>query len=78
MAFKHVFGGAVLACASIFGLAQAATQATFYVAPDGSDAAKGTKDAPFKTITAAQKAVRAINGSMTGDIGSFSGEVPTS
>lgn len=68
MAFKHVFGGAVLACASIFGLAQAATQATFYVAPDGSDAAKGTKDAPFKTITAAQKAVRAINGSMTGDI----------
>ncbi len=50
------------------GAAAAATQATFYVSPSGSDAAAGTKDAPFKTITQAQKAVRAINGSMTGDI----------
>ncbi|MBR6831870.1 MAG: carbohydrate-binding protein [Fibrobacter sp.] len=50
------------------GAATAATQATFYVSPSGSDAAAGTKDAPFKTITQAQKAVRAINGSMTGDI----------
>ena len=70
MALKFFFNKAVF-CAAAFGLAglaQAATQATFYVAPDGSDAAKGTKDAPFKTIGAAQKAVRAINGSMTGDI----------
>ena len=43
-------------------------QATFYVSPSGNDAAEGTKDAPFKTITQAQKAVRAINGTMTGDI----------
>ena len=50
------------------GAAAAATQATFYVSPSGNDAAEGTKDAPFKTITQAQKAVRAINGSMTGDI----------
>ena len=56
-------------CALAFtGTAAAATQATFYVAPDGNDAAAGTKEAPFKTITQAQKAVRAINGSMTGDI----------
>lgn len=70
MTLKFFFNKAVF-CAAAFGLAglaQAATQATFYVAPDGSDAAKGTKDAPFKTIGAAQKAVRAINGSMTGDI----------
>ncbi|WP_297701088.1 carbohydrate-binding protein [uncultured Fibrobacter sp.] len=50
------------------GAAVAATQATFYVSPSGSDSNKGTKDAPFKTITQAQKAVRAINGTMTGDI----------
>ena len=50
------------------GAAAAATQATFYVSPSGSDSNKGTKEAPFKTITQAQKAVRAINGTMTGDI----------
>ena len=49
-------------------VATAATQATFYVAPGGSDTNKGTEEAPFKTITQAQKAVRAINGTMTGDI----------
>lgn len=68
MAFKHFMGSAAFCAAFGLTLAQAATQATFYVAPDGSDAAKGTKEAPFKTIAAAQKAVRAINGSMTGDI----------
>lgn len=55
-------------CLVASGLAFAATQATFYVAPSGDDAADGSKDAPFKTITQAQKAVRAINGTMTGDI----------
>ena len=50
------------------GAAIAATQATFYVSPSGNDSNKGTESAPFKTITQAQKAVRAINGSMTGDI----------
>ena len=49
-------------------IANAADQATFYVAPNGSDSNKGTEEAPFKTITQAQKAVRAINGTMTGDI----------
>ena len=55
-------------CLAVAGASFAATQATFYVSPGGNDAADGSKDAPFKTITQAQKAVRAINGSMTGDI----------
>lgn len=59
-----VFGGTL----AFAGAATAATQATFYVSPSGNDAAAGTKDAPFKTITQAQKAVRTINGTMTGDI----------
>ena len=61
---KSVIWAATLMASAAF----AAPQATFYVSPSGSDAAEGTKDAPFKTITQAQKAVRAINGSMTGDI----------
>jgi hypothetical protein len=55
-------------CLVAAGASFAATQATFYVSPSGNDAADGSKDAPFKTITQAQKAVRAINGTMTGDI----------
>ena len=55
-------------CLVMSGMSLAATQATFYVSPSGNDAADGSKDAPFKTITQAQQAVRAINGSMTGDI----------
>ncbi len=50
------------------GLGFAQEQATFYVAPTGNDANPGTEAAPFKTITKAQKAVREINGTMTGDI----------
>lgn len=50
------------------GLGFAQEQATFYVAPSGSDSNPGTEAAPFKTITKAQKAVREINGTMTGDI----------
>ena len=61
---KSVIWAATLMASAAF----AAPQATFYVSPSGSDAAEGTKDAPFKTITQAQKAVRAINSSMTGDI----------
>ena len=59
---------AIWAATLMASAAFAAPQATFYVSPSGSDAAEGTKDAPFKTITQAQKAVRAINSSMTGDI----------
>ena len=38
----------------------AAAETTYYVAPTGSDAAAGTKDAPFATIARAQEAVRAL------------------
>ena len=61
-------GSMLSLCLAAAGASFAAVQATFYVSPSGSDAADGSKDAPFKTITQAQKAVRAINGSMTGDI----------
>jgi hypothetical protein len=51
-----------------FSTVMAGTQATFYVSPTGSDDNTGTESAPFKTITAARDAVRAINTTMTGDI----------
>ena len=43
-------------------------QAVFYVSPDGDDSADGSEGAPFATLERARDAVRAINGSMTGDI----------
>lgn len=47
----------------------AATQATYYVSPTGNDNNNGTSpQTPFRTIGKAQSAVRAINGSMSGDI----------
>ncbi len=59
----------IFGLAAFLGCASASFAATeFYVSPSGSDAAEGTKAAPFKTIEKAQKAVRAINGSMTDDI----------
>jgi hypothetical protein len=48
--------------------ASAATQATYYVAPDGDDANAGTITAPFKTLQHARDVVRTVNGDMTGDI----------
>lgn len=55
----------LLACAAnVF----AANQATFYVSPSGNDNNEGTESAPFKTIERAQKAVRGINSTMSGDI----------
>ena len=69
MSFKTI--GHLAAVSALFlgvTVATAADQATFYVAPNGSDSNKGTEEAPFKTIAQAQKAVRAINGTMTGDI----------
>src|SRR5574344_884274 len=62
--FVLIMGIILTYVANIF----AAEQAVFYVAPSGSDANAGTKEAPFKTIQKAQQAVRAINSSMTGDI----------
>jgi hypothetical protein len=46
----------------------AATQATYYVSPTGSDSNPGTLEAPFQTLTKARDAVRTINNNMTGDI----------
>ena len=43
-------------------------QATFYVAPSGSDMNEGTFVAPFKTLARAQKEVRKVNETMTGDV----------
>ncbi|MER7482535.1 RICIN domain-containing protein [Streptomyces sp. NPDC126510] len=48
--------------------ASAATQATYYVAPDGSDSNAGTVSAPFKTLQHARDVVRTVNDNMTGDI----------
>jgi hypothetical protein len=48
--------------------ASAATQATYYVAPDGNDANAGTITSPFRTVQRARDVVRTINASMTGDI----------
>jgi hypothetical protein len=48
--------------------ASAATQATYYVAPNGNDANAGTITAPFKTLQHARDVVRTVNDDMTGDI----------
>ena len=50
------------------GVCSAAVQATFYVAPNGSDANPGTEAAPLATVDGARQAVRAVNKQMTGDI----------
>lgn len=46
----------------------AATQATYYVAPNGSDTNPGTLVAPFLTLGRARDVVRTVNAAMTGDI----------
>jgi len=43
-------------------------QATFYVAPDGSDENPGTEANPFTTVEKARQVVRTLNKSMIGDI----------
>jgi hypothetical protein len=48
--------------------ASAATQATYYVAPNGDDANAGTITEPFKTLQHARDVVRTVNDNMTGDI----------
>ena len=45
--------------------AYAATDASYYVSPTGSDSNPGTISAPFQTITKARDAVRTINASMS-------------
>jgi hypothetical protein len=49
-------------------LAQAATQASYYVSPTGNDANPGTLELPFQTIEKARDVVRTLTPSMTGDI----------
>ncbi|HEY8980516.1 MAG TPA: right-handed parallel beta-helix repeat-containing protein, partial [Streptomyces sp.] len=51
--------------------ASAAVQATYYVAPGGSDSNAGTISAPFKTLQHARDVVRTVNDNMTGDINVF-------
>jgi len=49
--------------------AHAATAVTFYVSPSGSDSNSGTSSSsPFKTLTKAQSAVRAVDKSTSGPI----------
>jgi hypothetical protein len=48
--------------------AVAATQATFYVAPDGNDSNDGSITAPFRTVQHARDVVRTAKATMTGDI----------
>ncbi|NUR00533.1 MAG: right-handed parallel beta-helix repeat-containing protein [Streptomyces sp.] len=48
--------------------ASAASQATYYVAPDGDDAGPGTITAPFRTLQHARDVVRTVNSNMNGDI----------
>ncbi|MDX2676426.1 RICIN domain-containing protein [Streptomyces sp. NY05-11A] len=48
--------------------ASAASQATYYVAPDGDDANAGTITAPFRTLQHARDVVRTVDSNMTGDI----------
>ena len=48
--------------------ASAATQATYYVAPNGNDANPGTITSPFRTMQRARDVVRTVNANMTGDI----------
>ncbi len=48
--------------------AEAPIYKEFYVSENGSDANDGSKDKPFKSISAARDAVRKLTGKMTGDI----------
>ena len=55
-------------CITVPAPASAATQAQYYVSPNGNDSNAGTLASPFKTVQKARDVVRTINGSMTGDI----------
>jgi hypothetical protein len=48
--------------------ASGATQATYYVAPNGNDTNPGTVTSPFRTWQRARDVVRTVNANMTGDI----------
>lgn len=64
-----VFASAVLTATMTNQVpASAATQATYYVAPDGNDANPGAITSPFRTLQRVRDVVRTINANMTGDI----------
>jgi len=71
MSTRTVFAAVTLALIAGTADAAAAPQATFYVSPSGRDSNKGTLADPFLTIGAAQKAVRALEPSMSGNIQVF-------
>lgn len=54
--------------AGVTSEASSTVQATFYVAPWGSDGNPGTQSAPFLTVERARAAVAPLAASMTGDI----------
>ena len=68
MAIAVFVSAALLPTSADHFSASAATQATYYVAPDGDDANPGTITAPFRTVHRARDVVRATKGSMSGDI----------
>ncbi|MGQ4434399.1 RICIN domain-containing protein [Streptomyces sp. SAS_260] len=61
----------LLTCLTTPVPASAATQTTYYVAPNGDDANAGTISAPFKTLQHARDVVRTVNDDMNGDINVF-------
>ncbi|RTE10175.1 RICIN domain-containing protein [Paenibacillus whitsoniae] len=58
----------LFACMTVPAPTSAATQAQYYVSPNGNDSNPGTLASPFKTVQRARDVVRTINGNMTGDI----------
>ncbi|MER6418223.1 RICIN domain-containing protein [Streptomyces sp. NPDC001137] len=70
-AFATAVSAVVLTSLTAPTPASAATQATYYVAPNGDDANAGTISAPFKTLQHARDVVRTVNNDMTGDINVF-------
>lgn len=68
LAIGLIVSGGVLASPQVPSAA-AATQATFYVSPNGSDSNSGlSSGSAFATIDRARQEVRTINSNMTGDI----------
>ncbi len=60
--------GAAVAIVPNVSLAASAADPALYVAPNGSDSANGSINAPFATIQHARDVVRTMNSNMSGDI----------
>jgi hypothetical protein len=68
LAVVVVFATALTAIVASQTPASGATQATYYVAPNGNDTNPGTLTSPFRTLQRARDVVRTVNANMTGDI----------